>query len=323
MRTVRLIVHRCIAPARGNDPHAALIGYHARMTPKCIALALDWLAGHSSVPAGQRQALARLAPALLEALPSGDGWLLGLAGAPGTGKSTLAHMLAAIAERTGGESPGGTIAPIVVLSLDDYYLTRDERQRLARTVHPALAQRGVPGTHDQARLFEDIDRLIKGHRGTLAVPAFDKARDDRSPHGRVLTLDGRPARVLVEGWLIGTPPLPPRAPQKAMSSGNPGEDALQAFMATQHAALYRAWRERAAALWALAARDFETVRDWRWQQEQDLPASRRLLKSPSDVARFLQPFEALVRYQLGCGYQWADLVIQLDRDHLPHLQCAP
>ena len=37
-----------------------------------------------------------------------------------------------------------------MLSLDDLYLPKAERLRLARDVHPLLATRGVPGTHDVA-----------------------------------------------------------------------------------------------------------------------------------------------------------------------------
>ncbi len=128
------------------------------------ARAADWLARHSSVPALQARELARITPALLAALPPGSGWLLGLAGAPGTGKSTLARMLAAVESRAGSDAVSHPSAPIIVLSLDDYYLTRAERDKLAQTIHPALAQRGVPGTHDQSRLFADIDQLVGGLR---------------------------------------------------------------------------------------------------------------------------------------------------------------
>ncbi len=133
-----------------------------------------------------------------------------------------------------------------------------------------------------------------------------------SPGGATLALDGQPARIIVEGWFIGTPPLPEKmrgqTPRETPSQNPDREHALHEYIASRHAAFYRAWCARADALWLLAAPDFDTVRDWRWQQEQDLPANRRLLKSPAEVQRFLQPFEALVRYQLACGEAWADLV---------------
>ena len=40
-----------------------------------------------------------------------------------------------------------------VLSIDDFYLSKAKRKRLAASVHPLLAIRGVPGTHDVHRLL--------------------------------------------------------------------------------------------------------------------------------------------------------------------------
>ena len=91
---------------------------------------------------------------LRERLPGVKPFLLGINGAQGTGKSTLAAYLALSLR----ESDGHTAA---VLSIDDFYLTKTERQRLSRHVHPLLAVRGVPGTHDVPMLRECIDRLRK------------------------------------------------------------------------------------------------------------------------------------------------------------------
>jgi len=41
---------------------------------------------------------------------------------------------------------------VEVLSLDDFYLGHAARLQLARDIHPLLATRGVPGTHDIAFL---------------------------------------------------------------------------------------------------------------------------------------------------------------------------
>ena len=61
-----------------------------------------------------------------------------IAGLQGSGKSTLAAQVAARARSEG--------LRVAVLSLDDLYLTRAQRQRLALDVHPLLATRGPPGT---------------------------------------------------------------------------------------------------------------------------------------------------------------------------------
>ena len=63
-----------------------------------------------------------------------------IAGVQGGGKSTLAAQLARAARARGRRA--------AVLSLDDVYLDRPARAALGRDVHPLLATRGPPGTHD-------------------------------------------------------------------------------------------------------------------------------------------------------------------------------
>ena len=86
--------------------------------------------------------------------------------AAGGGKSTIAAALAA----------GGRAA---VLSLDDLYLGPAARARLAATVDPLLATRGVPGTHDVALGRAVLAKLVA--RKPVALPRFDKATDAPRP----------------------------------------------------------------------------------------------------------------------------------------------
>ncbi|MGH8252817.1 MAG: adenylyl-sulfate kinase, partial [Steroidobacteraceae bacterium] len=78
----------------------------------------------------------------------GNCYTVGISGAQGSGKSTLAAALQGLLHSRGFAT--------VVLSLDDFYLTRAQRSELARRVHPLLQTRGVPGTHDVALALEVI-----------------------------------------------------------------------------------------------------------------------------------------------------------------------
>ena len=98
---------------------------------------------------------------------------LGINGAQGTGKSTLADFLQLALE----ESVGWHVA---VLSIDDFYLTKTEREHLRKTTHPLLITRGVPGTHDLQLLSTCIEQLRNLNLGSkLSLPRFDKAQEDR------------------------------------------------------------------------------------------------------------------------------------------------
>ena len=75
--------------------------------------------------------------------------IIGINGSQGSGKSTLADYLCTMLNER-------YQLRCVSLSLDDFYLTKLERQQLASQVHPLLETRGVPGTHDIPLALETI-----------------------------------------------------------------------------------------------------------------------------------------------------------------------
>jgi len=94
--------------------------------------------------------------------------VIGISGAQGSGKSTLAAMLAQMFSATGCNA--------AAVSLDDYYLSKAQRRQLAENIHPLLAQRGVPGTHNIAQALADARAVLAGTK--VALPQFDKALDE-------------------------------------------------------------------------------------------------------------------------------------------------
>ena len=120
--------------------------------------------------------------------------VIGIAGAQGSGKTTLVR---AAAERLGAAH----------LSLDDVYLTRAERQAMAREVHPLFTVRGPPGTHDLGLLERTLAALRAADADSRTpLPAFDKLADDRAPRTDWPVFAGRPSAVLVDGWCLGATP---------------------------------------------------------------------------------------------------------------------
>jgi D-glycerate 3-kinase len=61
---------------------------------------------------------------------------VGLCGAQGSGKSTIAAATARLLQAQGLKA--------MTLSLDDFYLSREARGWLARKIHPLMAVRGPP-----------------------------------------------------------------------------------------------------------------------------------------------------------------------------------
>lgn len=235
--------------------------------------------------------------------------VVGICGAQGSGKSTLAAHLATRLEQAG--------IATAVLSLDDLYLTRSERLDLARDVHPLLATRGVPGTHDIALGQAVIAALAAGKE--VALPRFDKGADDRAA---AIHWPGslRNTRVLLfEGWCMGA------VPQGAAALAEPINDLERS---QDRAGIWRTFANRALAgnyqqlfglldcLILLAAPGFEVVSHWRAEQECRLRESSSGnapgLMTDAEVERFVQYYERLTRHILTEMPDRADLTIWLD-----------
>lgn len=237
--------------------------------------------------------------------------LVGICGLQGSGKSTLARQLAAAARARG--------IACVALSLDDFYHGRRERRRLAREVHPLLATRGVPGTHDLGLLHATLDALAAATPARPArLPRFDKGCDTRVPPSRWRRVGAPPRLVLLEGWCVGLPAQSAAALRRAVNALERDEDrtgAWRAWVNGQLAGAYAAAWRRLDRLVLLQAPRHALVARWRDEQERGL--RRRGAARAMDGAamrRFLMHTERLGRHALRVLPARADLRLLLGAD---------
>lgn len=254
-------------------------------------------------------ALVELLARRIEAWRSPDRmFVLGICGAQGSGKSTLVTSLAARLADAGLKT--------ACLSLDDLYLTRAERLRMADRIHPLFATRGVPGTHDTDLGLETIAALQRGE--AAAMPRFDKGADDRVAPVNWPRAPAGCAVLLFEGWCLGAAPQDTAALAEPVNALEVGEDPEGIWRGQVNAALagpYQALWRRIDRLVLLAAPDWEIVARWREEQEEQLRASgAERAMSPPQVLRFIQHYERLTRHVLAEMPGRADLVLRLGAD---------
>lgn len=240
--------------------------------------------------------------------------IIGINGAQGTGKTTLAAFLA-------GVLPQVATLSAAVVSLDDFYLTRSEREVLAAEVHPLLATRGVAGTHDVARLADCLDRLRALAAGeTLRLPRFEKARDDRAPDDEWARVTGPVDVILFEGWLVGSRAAPIATLEHPINELERLEDPdgrwrryVNERLATDYAALFA----RIDRLVFLAAPSLDAVLTWRRLQERKLAVQSdgTAIMDDAAVAGFVQYFERTTRDNLAWLPGRAAAVLTLDTRH--------
>lgn len=127
--------------------------------------------------------------------------LIGLAGLPGSGKTTLTAHLAAQ-----GNALAGTGA-IVALGMDGFHLSRAALRQMPQP-EEALARRGAPWTFDAAALAMRL-RLLRENAGREAVlwPGFEHEIGDPvegasvvAPSTRLILVEGLYLCHQADGW---------------------------------------------------------------------------------------------------------------------------
>jgi len=241
--------------------------------------------------------------------------LIGINGSQGSGKSTLAALLRELFRTRHGLSA-------IDLSIDDFYLPRAQRQRLASEIHPLLATRGVPGTHDIPLMQQTLQALTRGNQ-SVPIPRFDKASDDRVPERDWQHADSPLDMVIIEGWCLGTPAQDEAALQQPVNVLEANEDPdarWRHYVNNQIIEHYQPLYEQ-IDIWAmLKAPSFDCVYQWRLEQEQKL-ADRlgteqddKRIMSPAEIARFIEHYQRLTMHTLSSLPSQVHYLYELDSE---------
>lgn len=245
--------------------------------------------------------------------------VLGISGGQGSGKSTMTALLRVILQ-------GGFGLRVAALSMDDIYLTRAERERLAGAVHPLLLTRGVPGTHDVALGIKVIDALRRAGPGdTVPIPSFDKAADDRRPEGEWPRHVGPADVIMLEGWCLGASPEEDAALREPVNQLEATEDQGGRWRRYVNDRLRGEYRD----LWAqldvivmLKVPGMDQVFEWRWLQERKLAEAHATTGAPgtrimdeAGVRRFVMHYERTTRHLLAEMPGRADVVLHVNQAH--------
>ncbi len=255
--------------------------------------------------------------------------IIGIHGAQGTGKSTLALFLRELLTKH-------YRIPTASFSLDDLYLTRAEREKLAEEVHPLFITRGVPGTHDIALGQQVVDQLkAAGPETETPIPAFDKSRDDRCPQDQWPVFRGRANVILIEGWCMGAAPAASEAeltePVNELEQSEDPEGTWRQYVNRCLKGEYGQFFNQVDSLVMLRAPSMECVLQWRTLQEHKLrertgsapkegeasaeAAQPSRIMSDEEVVRFIMHYERITRASLAEMPARADCLINVGEDH--------
>ncbi len=236
-------------------------------------------------------------------------------GAQGSGKSTITAFLRLLLTHQFG-------LYTVEVSIDDFYLTRSQREVLSKTVHPLFITRGVPGTHDVRLARQTFDCLRHcDSQHPCYVPTFDKAVDDRRARSEWTKVGQAVDIILFEGWCNHAPLQTDEELENPLNDLEREEDADGTWRRYVNEQIRRYQAElfsQADFLVYLQVPSFEKVYEWRGLQESKLAAQKTDKSAVMDtraLRRFIQHYERITRHCLKVLPAEADVLVRLGDDH--------
>lgn len=232
--------------------------------------------------------------------------VVSIAGAQGTGKSTMTRLLAHMLRDCFNTSTA-------TLSLDDFYLPLEKRRQLAVAIHPLLRVRGVPGTHDLSLMETVLTELGQGR--SVEVPVFDKGEDDRGSRWQTV----EPATVILcEGWCWGAVPEPEDRlmhPVNDLERLQDGDGLWRRYVNEQLSYYQSVFRTDLQAFFM--APSIEAIVRWRFQQERELASSGggSKMMTEMEIRQFVTYYERITRWMLEEMAGRASVVVSLDESH--------
>jgi len=239
-------------------------------------------------------------------------FFVGINGCQGSGKSTLTDFIYEYLKQEYQLS-------VVVMSLDDFYFTNEQRQQLATEIHPLLATRGVPGTHDVSTLKLVLGKLAQQQKD-FSIPRFNKATDNPFPKGQWQYISQPADIILVEGWCWGVNPQNEEQlvdPVNELELQYDNEGIWRKYVNQQLADLYQPLYKKMDFWLALQSPSFDCVYQWRLEQEQKLQKKNigladSKIMTPAQILNFTQYFQRLSVQGCNTIAQLADMTFYLD-----------
>ena len=239
---------------------------------------------------------------------------LGFSGGQGSGKTTVAKILKIILKKFFKRK-------IHVSSIDDFYKTLKDRNKMSYTTHPLFKTRGVPGTHD-INLVKKFFYFIKKKKfEKTKLPKFDKSIDDRLKKKYWFNIKERPEIVILEGWCVGAKPQSNSLIKKPINILEKYEDKNLIWRKHINGKLKREYKKLFAMIdyyIFMKIPNFNKVFKWRLLQENKLRKKSRFKKkimSYNKIKRFIMFYQRITLQMIKDLSKSASIVMLLNKNH--------
>ena len=229
-----------------------------------------------------------------------------IAGSQGAGKSTLAEIFQLVLENVYKKK-------VMLLSIDDYYLSKNKRIKLSKKIHPLLTTRGVPGTHDIVALKNDIINFQKKNF-PIITPKFNKLKDDVSIKKKIIK---NAEILLLEGWCCGSKSINKEYLFQNINRLETKFDTNKKWRQYYNSQLMKDYKKVFSLFDQqiyIQPPSFSYILKWRYAQEKNnaLKSQNQNFMSKKDLQIFIQYYEKLTKWMMKTMPAKADILIKID-----------
>ena len=239
---------------------------------------------------------------------------LGFSGGQGSGKTTAVKILKIILKKFFKRK-------IYVSSIDDFYKTLKDRNRMSQNIHPLLKTRGVPGTHDIS-LVKKLFYFVKNKRfKIIKLPKFDKSIDDRSQKKYWFKIKEKPEIIILEGWCVGAKPQSNFLIKKPVNLLEKYEDqdlTWRYYVNTKLKTEYKKIFAMIDSYIFMKIPNFKMVFKWRLLQENKLRKKshfKKKIMSYNEIQRFIMFYQRITLQMVKDLSKSASVVMLLNKNH--------
>ena len=231
-------------------------------------------------------------------------------GSQGIGKSSFINIISKTIEKFYDKK-------ILLLSLDNYYLTKKQRLLLSKKIHKLLVTRGVPGTHNIKELVKNVKQFNQ-EKYPITTPQFDKLIDDKIKLNK--TIKTKCDILFLEGWCCGSSEIPKKFLYKNINNlekindpKNQWRNFYNKKLKIEYKKLFKLFDE----LIFLKTSSFDNVYKWRLKQEKTNQSKNKKLKrmSANEIKVFVQHYEKITKWMIKDLNKKAQIVIQFEKNH--------
>ena len=240
--------------------------------------------------------------------------ILGLSGSQGSGKTTVTGILQIILKKFFKKN-------IYIISIDDFYKTLRDRNRMSQQKHSLFKTRGVPGTHD-INLIKNFFISVKRKKfKKIKLPKFNKSIDDRSKKNYWHNINKRPEIIILEGWCVGAKPQINSSLRKPVNILEKYEDKDLIWRKYANEKLKKEYKEVFAMIdyfIFMKVPNFKIVFKWRLLQENKLRKKlhyKKKIMTYSAIKRFIMFYQRITLQMMKDLSKSASIVLLLKKNH--------